>query len=118
MTSDAQFEEVVSSLPELAAIDDGTTVIVSRGSVEVLVTRVDYDAWVKHLTEYVLSRPPRWIVGVEPFVSQHLIVQHAVIREAYRGLAEVAFECENLLLVPELLQVMGMMVRHCRTLLP
>ena len=116
MTHDDQFAEIASSLPDLAAIDDGATVTISRGDLSVSITRVDYESWVKHLTEHIFTRPARWIDGIEPFVSEQWIVHHAVVQESYRCLADTAFDCDNLALVPELMQTMHSMILYCRSL--
>lgn len=113
---DDRFSEIASSLPDLAALDDGLTVTVSGHGMSVSLTRVDYEAWVQYLTEHILSRPRNWRDGIAPFADQPSVVHEAVVHESYLCLAEVAFECGNLLLVPELFATMNEMILYCRSL--
>lgn len=115
MSQEDDFEQIAHSMPDLAAMDDGLTVTISSGGKSVSLTRVEYDGWVRHLTEHILSRPKNWLEGIAPFAEQPPLVHQAVVRESFMCLADVAFECDNLLLIPELFRVMNSMVLYTRS---
>ncbi|WP_017793444.1 hypothetical protein [Leucobacter salsicius] len=92
MASNAEFERIVESVPELAKLDDGLTVTIEGPAGTVALTRVAYDQMVQDVMECARRDPMGWQQSM-PWPSEGAsdVTRYAVVREAYFGLAEYAF---------------------------
>lgn len=109
-----EFEEITKAVPELAALDDGFTITIGAPGSSVMVTRVEFDGWVRELTDFAIENPATWLQGAAGFSDRHWTVVYAVVRESYRCLAEVVFASADPMVMPGLLKTMQGMALFCR----
>lgn len=112
--AEEEFDRIVEAVPELAALDDGFTIQISGPGSAVSVTRVEYEQWVKELTEHVVRDPQGWVDGLASFVHHPGAVRYAVVHESFLCVAEMVFSSIEPFRMQALLSAMNKMALYCR----